>query len=555
MKNRNLTGSLKKQVVSVALVIVFAFFALACNNTAQAPKNSQKNSQSIPQSQTQTFVPQNRLVFSIKNLAQTIKGLNASQIVEKLQNGTLFENAKGYMVGDVVNDLIIRLNKGLPPGSNLLALVGFSYATDNNWYSNSSKARTHRVLNEVLSYKLDGSSTLNISQTDLEVFGDIELIYFAGWSNSVNQTVTKYNKLLSNMLHSTLNDWCSFLSGNSVQQLKSAINMVKDATVGDVSAFLQVDNSRLNDVAIADIIKVGVCQHALTTDYYTAVCLDFLAKENLKDADFETTFNVFDLPFTMQSALMATSRLDCTETMWQTAEQVGLSAFLQGVNQQIVNNLTPNLQTRLNDFVAQNSLSGDIKLLAVDQLLTEIGNAENAFLTMAVYGYKLTKAYATCEILPTQGTSLTSVLQRIFDCTTDVSGCQPLVINDIVALLNACQTNDFTLYLPEVFTDNEVVLKQKIETFNQENQSDVSFETLYQKAVLPKSSVLSQAEIEFLQSVAIFDFINADIKISDNLQNLYTELENVDLYELFTGMTEQTITTVKTALGQLLLRQ
>ena len=170
-------------------------------------------------------------------------------------NELLFDGKKalkGYMVGDAFNSALETLAESLKDGIidggvNGEALAAqFSYFEyeyyDDGWHAKKDDKKVHPVLNAFLTYKLDGSEELKLSDEMIGHYKDDTLLYIAGYKDD-----GKYNALLAladesgvidTLMHAKVGDIAKICSGDK-QKVAEGLNAIAgELTVKQIATLL-----------------------------------------------------------------------------------------------------------------------------------------------------------------------------------------------------------------------------------------------------------------------------------------------------------------------------
>ena len=168
---------------------------------------------------------------------------------------------EGYTIGDIytqVIDLAVdMLEESEQIGSlgvDINALIGdlnYYYGTDGNWYTRSSNKKTNELLNQVLSYKIDGTGQLNL---DLAVYGNKTVAYiffdYTGESSgtmdidAIIGMLMQASPIMDSLLNVTLNQLVTLIDGTSSERIQVLHDVFADLRIKDILDLTGIDISQ-----------------------------------------------------------------------------------------------------------------------------------------------------------------------------------------------------------------------------------------------------------------------------------------------------------------------
>ena len=304
-------NSLKKfNVILLALSLFLTIVVCACSKNNENIDQTSSGGSAV-QSTAQSgngYDLIDRSKYSIENLKSVFSQYNMGELEEMGNNGQLLPLLSGYKLGDIVNSGFSIANNSFPAGSNIGKLYGFSYYSDGNWYNNSTGKKSHKVMNQLLNYNLDNSVPLEISQADIEAYGNSKIIDFAGYTASATQLLNSYNPFFANVINGSLNQWNSFLTGNYSQKIIVLHGLAGDSTLND---FLKIFTEKVNggdDISFKDALSYGVAYSTLGEDVITIlVAKNWLNSESANESLLPSKTLVVDgISYTVETLVLAT---------------------------------------------------------------------------------------------------------------------------------------------------------------------------------------------------------------------------------------------------------
>lgn len=187
-----------KVLLSIMLAVVMGlsvFMFAACTEQPANTSEDKGGNSGEDNTPRYEFVSEDRSDYTAQKLMSNYANTTVYDFVEAYDNGGEgLGYLKGYLLGDVYNQAIdvITMMQEDAMNAQLLQAIKFQRGTDGNWY-NASTASVHPVLNKLLNFALDLSEELTITEAELQLYKDTDLVYLIKYSLT-NSTVYKNGK-------------------------------------------------------------------------------------------------------------------------------------------------------------------------------------------------------------------------------------------------------------------------------------------------------------------------------------------------------------------------
>ncbi len=541
----------------LSCVLVFtALFAASCKNKnsvqSSTPTSSSQveSSSSAPNAETPTYTLCDRSGYTIESLASAYDGYTFSDYLNAFSNGEIFENAEGFMLGDIFNSLVENINNVFPSGSNVGKLIGYSYDSDGNWRNNSTGTKTHKIMNALLSFRLDESQPLAISDDDLKVYGDYKIIDFSGYSKGVIDIINSYNPLVYNLLNSTLSQWQTALLGDFDDKILTIKDMVGESTCGDLMKLLGKSVPLVDDVALKNVVCALVSGTTLKHNYLK-VCV--LRAWMVKSSDVDIlgqTLNVCGVNMTVREAIEFLSDFEnLSDERLAKINEIGLEKFVletySALDENFGDELLP-LVKNWADELLSDPISGS---QTIKEILSKITESDEKAEIFAAYAFEIMEyvdtVYGDIEIA--SGLTLSDLILRINQFFSGDSEMQSFTIDEIVAIFKSFANNDLSSLAVSTISANEEAIKSEIEKFAAAN-SDVEITITYDDILAIAKNGADLSEItdddkNCLKRVTIemlltYQNIEQSSTGNETIDKLLKECASISLYELLFGIDE-----------------
>lgn len=555
-----------------ALILCISFLAVsvfsACNKTVPEAENSSVSStESVSTSTSNGNIYElvDRSSYNVENLISLFEGYKTSDFTNGFENGTLFKDAKGYMLGDIFNSLIVKANESFPTGSNISKLLGYGYYTDGNWYNNSSDLKAHKVMNALLSYKLDKSESLAISETDLETYGETKIVDFCGYSKSVVELVNSVNPLVYYLINSTLNEWYIALEGDSfTDRVLTLYDMVGDSTVKDVAKLyggsLNIDEA----LTLKDAIWTYLLYSAIGNDYVklSAQNLWMNSDSGIQNAILLQTFTFNGAEYTVSSAIDHLLGDDaCIERVKEQVQNIEIKDYLLGLyttlDQAYGSEINAFVESYIDEFL-NNPNSGE---QTIEEIASAINLSQDQKETALMYAFDILAYVDTVygQEIESDGLTLSDMILYINEFFAGQNTYNSLTVKQISSFIVGLETNDINAFSVETIIENELAIKNEIEKYIAENPVEIvtlTYDSILDLAKNPVAENLTDADIKLLQSItmdSIFKFNGVEIVKTEvsGVDEYVQELLSINLYEMIFNFNEDRLQSFEDLAGDI----
>lgn len=546
-------NSLKKfNVILLALSLFLTIVVCACSKNNNENIDQTSSGGSAVQSTTQSgngYDLIDRSKFSIENLKSIFSQYNMGELEEMGNNGQLLPLLSGYKLGDIVNSGFSIANNSFPAGSNIGKLYGFSYYSDGNWYNNSTGKKSHKVMNQLLNYNLDNSVPLEISQADIEAYGNSKIIDFAGYTASATQLLNSYNPFFANVINGSLNQWNSFLTGNYSQKIIVLHGLAGDSTLND---FLKIFTEKVNggdDISFKDALSYGVAYSTLGEDVITIlVAKNWLNSESANESLLPSKTLVVDgISYTVETLVLATCNVGVfAENEKFVNGEIKVNEHIEALFNELQalygDELNQALTAYSNEFLS-NPNSGELTLGVIqDAISLSDKQMETALLyTFDVLSY-VDSTYG--EDVVVDGLTLSDVIYCLNSFLAGSNDYQSVKISELSAFINGLKDQDLTAFAKVQIEDNKEFIEQKIAEYSQtiEGQFSLTYDKILELSNQGENQiVLSEEEIACLKTMSLgemlkFNQVALEKTNDESADKLIDELLTIDVYDLIYGL-------------------
>ncbi len=563
---------IKGKIFLTALILCISFLAVsifsACNKTVPETENSSVTSSESASTSTSSgniYELVDRSNYNIESLMSLFEGYKTSDFTNGFNDGTLFKDAKGYMLGDVFNSLIVKANESFPTGSNISKLLGYGYYTDGNWYNNSSNLKTHKVMNALLSYKLDKSESLAISETDLETYGETKIVDFCGYSKSVVELVNSVNPLVYYLINSTLNEWYIALEGASfTDRVLTLYDMVGDSTVKDVSKLYDGSVNIDETITLKDAIWTYLLYSAIGSDYVklSAQSLWMNSESGITNSILLETFTFNGAEYSVSSAIdHLLGNEACIESVKEQTKNIEIEDYLLGLytalDQAYGSEINAFVESYIDEFL-NNPNSGE---QTIEEIASAINLSQDQKETALMYAFDILAYIDTVygQEIESDGLTLSDMILYINEFFAGQNSYNSLTVKQISAFIVGLETNDINAFSVETIIENELAIKNGIEKFIAENPVEIvtlTYDSILDLAKNPVAENLTGADIKLLQSItmdSIFKYNGVEIVKTevDGVDEYVQELLSINLYEMIFNLSEERLESFKDLSGNI----
>ncbi len=560
----------KKVLLTFVLCISFLAVSIfsACNKKVPETENSSVSStESVSTSTSNGNIYElvDRSNYNIESLMSLFEGYKTSDFTSGFENGTLFKDAKGYMLGDIFNSLIVKANESFPSGSDISKLLGYGYYTDGNWYNNSSNLKTHKVMNALLSYKLDKSENMTISEKDLETYGETKIVDFCGYSKSVVELVNSVNPLVYYLINSTLNEWYMVLEGDSfTKRVLTFYDMVGDSTVKDIAKLIGDSVTIDETLTVKDAIWTYLLYSAIGNDYIklSAQNLWMKSQSGITNEILIKSFTFNGVEYSVSSAIDHLLGGDTyIENVKEQTKNLAIDEYLLG----LYTALDQAYGTEVNAFVEgyideflNNPNSGE---KTIEQIASAINLSQDQKETALMYAFDILAYIDTVygQEIESDGLTLSDMILYINEFFAGQNSYNSLTVKQISSFIVGLETNDINAFSVETILENELAIKNEIEKFISENSTEtltLTYDGIIDLAKNPIVENLTDGDIKLLNSItmeSIINFNGVEIVKTEvgGVDEYVQELLSINLYEIIFNFSEERLQSFKELSGNI----
>lgn len=558
MKRVNLIISIF--LCSIAL-LTLAFSGCKKNKPTQSSSSSEVRSSSV---EVNTNTAVDRSSYTFDALINMYQGYKTSDFVSAIDSETLFKDAEGYMMGDIFNSLIDKANQFFPSGSNIANLIGYTYYSDGNWYNNSTKLKTHKIMNAFLNYKLDGSESLQITSQDFEVYGENKLVDFTGYTKSVIEIINASNPLIYNLINSSLNEWAVLLqSDNRSEKVIALYDMCGESNINDIVELISKENSLKIDVLIKDAVISLEIFNAIKYDFVDVLCLNLYRESDDGKTNelLNETFIYDNKEYTVNSAI---DHLLCKnqtiDFLKEIVKNKDLKAYFSGLYGELNKNYGAQLDAVCNDFINAFLNNADSGNKTIEQIASAINLSETQKETALCYCFDILAYVDTAygQEIETDGLTLSDIILYINEFFAGQNSYNSLTVKQLTAFFTSLNKNDLQVFATDTIKKNELAITNEIQNYIA-NNLDKNITLDFEKIVdISKDSQvennLGADDIELLKYIdfdKIFKQNNQAIVKTEvaGVDELVDELLSVNLYEIIYGISDVKLENFKSCLN------
>ncbi len=560
----------KKVLLTFVLCISFLAVSIfsACNKTVPETENSSVSSTESVSTSTSSgniYELVDRSNYNIENLISLFDGYKTSDFTNGFENGTLFKDAKDYMLGDIFNSLIVKANESFPSGSDISKLLGYGYYTDGNWYNNSSNLKTHKVMNALLSYKLDKSESMAITEADLETYGETKIVDFCGYSKSVVELVNSVNPLVYYLINSTLNEWYTVLeSASFTERVLTLYDMVGDSTVKDIAKLVGGNATVDETLTVKDAVWTYLLYSAIGNDYIKLLAqnLWMYSDSGIVNPILLQTFTFNGTEYTVSSAIdHLLGHNDCIESVKEQTKNLAIDEYLLGLytalDQAYGTDINALVESYVDEFL-NNPNSGE---QTIEEIASAINLSQDQKETALMYAFDILAYVDTVygQEIESDGLTLSDMILYINEFFAGKNSYNALTVKQISAFIVGLDTNDLNAFSVETIIENELAIKNEIEKFIAENSNKtltLTYDGIIDLAKNPMPDGLTEGDIQLLNSITMESIVNFNgVEIAktevDGVDEYVQELLSINLYEMIFNLSDERLQRFKDLSGNI----
>lgn len=560
----------KKVLLTFVLCISFLAVSIfsACNKTVPETENSSVSSTESVSTSTSSgniYELVDRANYNIENLISLFDGYKTSDFTNGFENGTLFKDAKDYMLGDIFNSLIVKANESFPSGSDISKLLGYGYYTDGNWYNNSSNLKTHKVMNALLSYKLDKSESMAITEADLETYGETKIVDFCGYSKSVVELVNSVNPLVYYLINSTLNEWYTVLeSASFTERVLTLYDMVGDSTVKDIAKLVGGNATVDETLTVKDAVWTYLLYSAIGNDYIKLLAqnLWMYSDSGIVNPILLQTFTFNGAEYTVSSAIdHLLGHNDCIESVKEQTKNLAIDEYLLGLytalDQAYGTDINALVESYVDEFL-NNPNSGE---QTIEEIASAINLSQDQKETALMYAFDILAYVDTVygQEIESDGLTLSDMILYINEFFAGKNSYNALTVKQISAFIVGLDTNDLNAFSVETIIENELAIKNEIEKFIAENSNKtltLTYDGIIDLAKNPMPDGLTEGDIQLLNSITMESIVNFNgVEIAktevDGVDEYVQELLSINLYEMIFNLSDERLQRFKDLSGNI----
>ncbi len=529
----------------LSLVMVFS----ACSKTGGSSANqSQASDSTISSENSIPYDKIDRSQYNLNSLKNQFSGYNFKQIKELYDNDELLQLLAGYKLGDVVNSAFDTANEGMPSGSNLSLLYGFSYYSDGNWYNNSTLKKSHKVMNKLLEYELDNSKPLVITEEELNAYGNSKIVDFAGYTASAVTLLNSYNPLFAYLINGTLSQWNSLINGNESEKIIALYNLVGDSKLNDLLKLFTNKIKNGDKITLKEIISYSILSNQIKDNaLMVSVANLWLKTESAKQCEFlNSEVTVDGITYSVIDGLKALNSLEkfANDDKFISGE-IAVNEHIGRLFNEIDVICGDKISEELDKYCGEILSNPNIGELTIGYIKDQINLSNNQNETTICYAYNVMNYINSSngQNDVENQLSISDMVVYLSDFFAGGSEYLSLKVCQIASFVNGLKANDLSEFATKQIKDNEEFIRNQI---NMYAQNSVDFNLTYDKVLelagLNKEDiVLTESEENCLKNIDIksmLEFKEISINQVENVecQAFIDSMLELNLYDLICGL-------------------